>query len=205
MTAIEQLRNWVHHNVCLTGEEHDEFKALLAAVEADLKPAEEPGDNALIECDGCDGTGVMEGWNKRDGTSCPKCGGTGTMRPTVVTINQPALNQPMESTPINVPKKLALCGHVAYRNHDDLCVEPCCFRAAYVYPAGMKARMAGDTKPEGESLITDQPFRAAACSMSGKCDRKDVRLYTLPGGIQSYYCDEHKPWGAKLAHRAKPA
>lgn len=29
------------------------------------------------ECDGCDGTGLMEGWNRRDGNSCPKCKGTG--------------------------------------------------------------------------------------------------------------------------------
>ena len=26
-------------------------------------------------CDGCDGTGLMEGWNHRDGNSCPKCKG----------------------------------------------------------------------------------------------------------------------------------
>ena len=26
-------------------------------------------------CDSCDGTGLMEGWNKRDGYSCPKCKG----------------------------------------------------------------------------------------------------------------------------------
>ena len=26
-------------------------------------------------CDGCDGTGLMEGWNHRDGFSCPKCKG----------------------------------------------------------------------------------------------------------------------------------
>lgn len=30
-----------------------------------------------MECDGCDGTGLMEGWNRRDGNSCPKCKGTG--------------------------------------------------------------------------------------------------------------------------------
>ncbi len=29
------------------------------------------------ECDGCDGTGLMEGWNRRDGNSCPKCKGAG--------------------------------------------------------------------------------------------------------------------------------
>lgn len=26
-------------------------------------------------CDGCDGTGLMEGWNHRDGHPCPKCKG----------------------------------------------------------------------------------------------------------------------------------
>lgn len=26
-------------------------------------------------CDMCDGTGLMEGWNRRDGNSCPKCKG----------------------------------------------------------------------------------------------------------------------------------
>lgn len=26
-------------------------------------------------CDGCDGTGLMEGWNRRDGWPCPKCKG----------------------------------------------------------------------------------------------------------------------------------
>lgn len=31
------------------------------------------------ECDGCDGTGLMEGWNRRDGNSCPKCKGKGTV------------------------------------------------------------------------------------------------------------------------------
>ena len=31
-------------------------------------------------CDFCDGTGLMEGWNKRDGNSCPNCKGTGTVR-----------------------------------------------------------------------------------------------------------------------------
>jgi hypothetical protein len=29
------------------------------------------------DCDGCDGTGLMEGWNRRDGNACPKCKGTG--------------------------------------------------------------------------------------------------------------------------------
>jgi len=33
----------------------------------------------LVECDSCDGTGLMEGWNHRDGHSCPKCHGSGTM------------------------------------------------------------------------------------------------------------------------------
>jgi DnaJ-class molecular chaperone len=28
-----------------------------------------------VWCDGCDGTGLMEGWNHRDGSSCPKCKG----------------------------------------------------------------------------------------------------------------------------------
>jgi hypothetical protein len=26
-------------------------------------------------CDTCSGTGLMEGWNRRDGYSCPTCGG----------------------------------------------------------------------------------------------------------------------------------
>jgi hypothetical protein len=30
-------------------------------------------------CDGCDGTGLMEGWNRRDGYSCPKCKGKATV------------------------------------------------------------------------------------------------------------------------------
>lgn len=30
-------------------------------------------------CDGCDGTGLMEGWNRRDGFSCPKCKGASRM------------------------------------------------------------------------------------------------------------------------------
>ena len=32
------------------------------------------------ECDGCDGTGLMEGWNQRDGNDCPKCKGSGVTR-----------------------------------------------------------------------------------------------------------------------------
>jgi hypothetical protein len=31
------------------------------------------------ECDSCDGTGLMEGWNRRDGSSCPKCKGAGVV------------------------------------------------------------------------------------------------------------------------------
>lgn len=31
------------------------------------------------ECDGCDGTGLMEGWNRRDGNPCPKCKGEGVI------------------------------------------------------------------------------------------------------------------------------
>lgn len=32
------------------------------------------------ECDGCDGTGLMEGWNRRDGNPCPKCKGEGVVK-----------------------------------------------------------------------------------------------------------------------------
>lgn len=28
-----------------------------------------------VECDSCDGTGLMEGWNRRYGYPCPKCHG----------------------------------------------------------------------------------------------------------------------------------
>ncbi len=31
-------------------------------------------------CDGCDGTGLMEGWNRRDGNPCPKCKGEGVIK-----------------------------------------------------------------------------------------------------------------------------
>ena len=37
----------------------------------DLKPLRQ----RVEYCDGCDGTGLMEGWNHRDGNSCPKCKG----------------------------------------------------------------------------------------------------------------------------------
>lgn len=29
----------------------------------------------LVYCDSCDGTGLMEGWNRRDGHPCPTCWG----------------------------------------------------------------------------------------------------------------------------------
>jgi len=29
----------------------------------------------MEECDSCDGVGLMEGWNLRDGSTCPKCHG----------------------------------------------------------------------------------------------------------------------------------
>jgi hypothetical protein len=32
-------------------------------------------------CDGCDGTGLMEGWNHRDGYPCPKCHGNAIVMP----------------------------------------------------------------------------------------------------------------------------
>lgn len=35
--------------------------------------------STLEECDSCDGVGLMEGWNRRDGTSCPKCHGAGSV------------------------------------------------------------------------------------------------------------------------------
>jgi hypothetical protein len=33
----------------------------------------------IIDCDRCDGTGLMEGWNHRDGHPCPHCYGDGIM------------------------------------------------------------------------------------------------------------------------------
>lgn len=30
-------------------------------------------------CDGCDGVGLMEGWNLRDGAPCPKCKGAAVL------------------------------------------------------------------------------------------------------------------------------
>ena len=33
----------------------------------------------IVECDNCDGVGLMEGWNRRDGHPCPKCWGDGIM------------------------------------------------------------------------------------------------------------------------------
>lgn len=38
-------------------------------------------DVPVVECDGCDGTGLMEGWNQRDGFSCPKCYGDAILFP----------------------------------------------------------------------------------------------------------------------------
>lgn len=40
-------------------------------------------DAPLVWCDGCYGTGLMEGWNRRDGNPCPKCKGDCIMRATV--------------------------------------------------------------------------------------------------------------------------
>ena len=45
--------------------------ALRAAINAPKAQSTEP------YCDCCDGTGLMEGWNRRDGNSCPKCKGSG--------------------------------------------------------------------------------------------------------------------------------
>ena len=42
-------------------------------IDAELLPNEE-------WCNGCDGTGLMEGWNRRDGHSCPKCKGEGVLQ-----------------------------------------------------------------------------------------------------------------------------
>lgn len=33
----------------------------------------------VVYCDGCDGTGLQEGWNRRDGHPCPKCWGDALM------------------------------------------------------------------------------------------------------------------------------
>ena|ERR1017187_252549 len=41
-------------------------------------PSIQPDPNEE-ECDSCDGTGLMEGWNRRDGSSCPKCKGAGVV------------------------------------------------------------------------------------------------------------------------------
>ncbi len=41
------------------------------------------------ECDGCDGTGLMEGWNRRDGNLCPKCKGAGCVPLPAVEVPKP--------------------------------------------------------------------------------------------------------------------
>lgn len=48
--------------------------------EESLKKIDEEAKKLAEECDGCDGTGLMEGWNHRDGNSCPKCKGTGEVK-----------------------------------------------------------------------------------------------------------------------------
>ena len=46
----------------------------MAKIDAQCDVLQEEWDK---QCDSCDGTGLMEGWNQRDGNDCPKCKGTG--------------------------------------------------------------------------------------------------------------------------------
>ena len=48
---------------------------LLRAAADYLEAHQNPDSGLWTYCDGCDGTGLMEGWNRRDGFSCPKCKG----------------------------------------------------------------------------------------------------------------------------------
>jgi DnaJ-class molecular chaperone len=71
LEALQSVDKWDQHNggVMPLSLVKQVQHAIALATEEPEQPREE-------WCDGCDGTGLMEGWNRRDGNSCPKCKGS---------------------------------------------------------------------------------------------------------------------------------